>query len=132
MINDLNVLVENINQWGVDRNISAEGGASIQAQISKGMEEMAEAISTLDKLRMNQWHLYGANAYDVDQAWGEREVLLKQLRDDIGDIVVCMIQAARLADTNLIECLNQSWDDIKERKGYMKDGKFIKINEEIL
>lgn len=97
-------LEQNIRQWGIDRNITAEGGATVQAQVSKAIEEIAEAVKTL----------------------GQKEVNQEQLKDDLGDITVCVIQAARLAGTDLTECLTKSWEDIRYRKGTMVNGVFVK------
>jgi len=132
MITDINELEKLIRVWGVERNITQDGGCTPQDQISKLIEELAECVSTLGKIEQKKWHLYGANAYDVEQAYDEMVELEQKLCDDYGDMIVCIIQAMRLSGTDMIECLNQSWNEIKDRKGYMKNGKFIKINEEIL
>lgn len=138
-------LEKNIRQWGEDRNITAGGGATVQAQASKGLEEMAEMFNTLSQLYMIQseiddwnedFHLncvYGTSSVEQEQEmeklshlYAKKEELEKGLKDDIGDVTVCMIQAARLAGTDLTECLTQSWGDIKDRKGTMINGKFHK------
>ncbi len=111
----LNELEQNIRQWGIDRNITAKGGATVQSQASKGLEEMAELFQTLGLIR------------EVDESGAFINGHLEnKLKDDIGDVVVCMIQAARLAGTDLTECVEQSWNDIKDRKGTMRNGKFYK------
>lgn len=133
-------LEKSIRQWGVDRNITAEGGATVQMQISKCLEEVAEAVSTLGKMHQiedrSQDLLFEIEfgSDDYKSSYNEYEQinevnypkLTSQLKDDLGDIVVCIIQAARLADTDLTECLQQSYDEIKDRKGTMQGGKFIK------
>lgn len=129
----LNDLENNIREWGIARNITFEGGATIQAQASKGLEEMAELVGNLGKMYTGHIDLLIADEHgtteDCDAATQRMEEAREKLKDDIGDVVVCMIQAARLADTNLTECLEQSWNDIKDRKGTMVDGKFVKESE---
>lgn len=128
----LNDLEQNIRQWGIDRNITLEGGATVQSQASKGLEEMAEMFQTLGErhkiLNMTnpEWILDEKDQEDFDANVDRLNELHDKLKDDIGDVVVCMIQAARLAGTDLTECVEQSWNDIKDRKGTMRNGKFYK------
>jgi len=48
------------------------------------------------------------------------------LEDDIGDILVVLINIAHRNNTSLEECLAVAYDDIKDRKGRMVDGVFVK------
>ena len=50
----------------------------------------------------------------------------KDIADDIGDMIVVLINIAERNGLSIEECLAQSWDDIKDRKGKMLDGVFIK------
>jgi uncharacterized protein YabN with tetrapyrrole methylase and pyrophosphatase domain len=50
----------------------------------------------------------------------------KDVRDDIGDMIVVLINIAERNGTNIEECLSIAWDDIKDRKGRMIDGIFVK------
>lgn len=50
----------------------------------------------------------------------------KDVRDDIGDILVVLINIAERNNTTLKECLTVAYDDIKDRRGKMVDGIFIK------
>ena len=66
-------------------------------------------------------------AYDTTKEWElEYKELEAQLKDDYGDMIVCIIQAMRLSGTDIISCLQGAWNDIKDRKGKMVNGKFIK------
>lgn len=101
-------LIYAIEQWGIDRNITEQGGATVSKQVSKLTEELAECIEALgDKSS-------GAAGADED------------LKDAFGDMMVCIIQAARLAGFTTQECLQKAYDEIKNRKGTMVNGKFIK------
>ena len=46
--------------------------------------------------------------------------------DDIGDIIVVLINIAERNKLTLQECLEYSYNDIKDRKGKMVDGIFVK------
>lgn len=126
-------LEQSIRQWGVDRNITAEGGATVQAQASKGLEEMAEMFNTLSQISEIRAKANTAvleeDGETLRECFNENNRLLQLLKDDIGDVVTCMIQAARLAGTDLTECLEKSWSDIEHRKGQMVAGKFVKEAE---
>jgi uncharacterized protein YabN with tetrapyrrole methylase and pyrophosphatase domain len=51
----------------------------------------------------------------------------KDLRDDIGDIMVVLINIAERNNISILECLETAYNDIKDRKGFMSpEGVFIK------
>ena len=50
----------------------------------------------------------------------------KDMRDDIGDIMVVLINIMERNNYTMMECLDQAWNDIKDRKGTMIDGVFVK------
>jgi NTP pyrophosphatase (non-canonical NTP hydrolase) len=50
----------------------------------------------------------------------------KEIKDGIGDMVVVLINLAHLAGTSLEECLEAAWSEIKNRKGEMVNGTFVK------
>jgi NTP pyrophosphatase (non-canonical NTP hydrolase) len=54
----------------------------------------------------------------------------KDIRDDIGDMIVVLINIAERNNVSLTECLDQAWNDIKDRKGKMVDGIFIKEGDD--
>ena len=108
-------LMAKVSRWGVDRNITEEGGATVKAQLDKLVEELNEGFCTLEAVASTS----PTNSLDL-------EVLHKQLDDDFGDMLVCLIQAMRLANTDMVTCLEKAWGDIKDRKGTMVDGKFVK------
>ena len=53
----------------------------------------------------------------------------KDIKDDIGDIIVVLINIAERNKVTIEECLEQAWNDIKDRKGVMLDGVFIKEDD---
>jgi uncharacterized protein YabN with tetrapyrrole methylase and pyrophosphatase domain len=106
-----------ISKWGIDRNITAEGGATVLAQMSKMMEEFAEFLVTWDSLNYTKYYELSEEQLEEHKA---------QLADDFGDMLVCLIQAMRLAGLTPGECLAKAWEDIRYRKGTMINGKFVK------
>ena len=55
----------------------------------------------------------------------------KDLRDDIGDIIVVLINIAERNGLTLRQCLEQAYNDIKDRKGRMVDGVFVKEADDV-
>ena len=50
----------------------------------------------------------------------------KDVADDIGDIIVVLINIAERNELDITDCLIVAWEDIKFRKGRMVDGVFVK------
>ena len=94
------MITNKIAQWHHDRNLI--DGSTDQAQFLKLIEETGELAGNL--------------------ARG------KDIRDDIGDIIVVLINIAERNNLTIEECLDVAYDDIKDRKGTMIDGVFIKEN----
>lgn len=91
-------LVKQIKQWHHDRNLI--DGATDKDQVCKLIQEVGELSDNVCKG--------------------------KDIRDDIGDIIVVLINIAERNNVGLTECLEQAYNDIKDRKGKMVDGIFIK------
>lgn len=91
--------IEYVCDWGMARNITAQGGATSYTQIPKLIEEV----------------------YEFRDAETEEEAKL-----EFGDILVVCIQIARLRGLDMGECLQLAYEKIKDRKGTMIDGRFVK------
>tara|TARA_R110000851_G_C12988728_1_gene557090 strand:+ start:234 stop:518 length:285 start_codon:yes stop_codon:yes gene_type:complete len=50
----------------------------------------------------------------------------KDISDDIGDIIVVLINIAERNNLSIVDCMNVAYEDIKDRKGTMIDGIFVK------
>lgn len=96
---DIGVLGEKVGLWATARNITAEGGATSYSQASKLQEEVQEFI----------------DAETPEEA-----------KLEFGDMLVCLINIARLRGLDMGECLEAAYTKIKDRKGRMIDGKFVK------
>tara|TARA_B100000900_G_C20213418_1_gene566775 strand:+ start:95 stop:397 length:303 start_codon:yes stop_codon:yes gene_type:complete len=87
-----------IAQWHHDRNLI--DGSTDKDQYMKLIQEAGELSDSLCKG--------------------------KDIRDDIGDIMVVLINIMVRNKLTMTECLAQAYDDIKDRKGKMIDGIFVK------
>jgi NTP pyrophosphatase (non-canonical NTP hydrolase) len=97
---DLNQLEQAVAQWGRDRNII--GGGTPDRQMFKLMSELGETAD----------------------AWLAGNIT--EFKDGIGDCTVVLIILAQQTGTTLTECLSQAYNDIKDRKGVLYMGTFIK------
>lgn len=95
-------LADAIFMWGVARNITANGGATSLSQMKKLKEEVQELEDALI-------------------ADDPREAM-----DAVGDSIVVLMQICRLAGFDMVECLQNAYNEIKDRKGTMIDGVFHK------
>jgi len=94
-------LIEKIQQWHFDRRITVNGN-SITQTVKLG-EEYGELCAALVR-------------NDT-----------KGIMDSIGDMIVVLTAIANLQGFELKECVTLSYDEIKDRKGYLnKIGNFIK------
>lgn len=87
-----------ISKWAQDRNIIQ--GSTPQAQFVKLIEETGELAASIARKR--------------------------DVKDDIGDILVVLNNIALQNGTTLLACAEVAYEDIKDRKGTMVDGVFIK------
>ena len=98
-------LQEKVIEWAKDRNI-LENSTAIK-QIHKTREELYETLSALR---------------DLEQG---RESIL-EVADGIGDMLVTIILLANIVGLDSVDCLADAYEEIKNRKGKMVDGLFVK------
>lgn len=53
----------------------------------------------------------------------------KDIRDDVGYIVVVLVNLCARNRISFLSCLDQAWNDIKDREGIMYEGVFIKSTD---
>ena len=52
---------------------------------------------------------------------------MPMIKDGIGDVLVCLINYCALKDINLVNCIEEAYAEIKDRKGTtLPDGTFVK------
>lgn len=91
---------QNVIHWAQERGIFDK--ATPHSQHGKTLEEVQELTDALA-------------ANDVSE-----------IKDAIGDIAVTLIIQAHMHGWTLAECLSAAWSEIKDRKGQMVDGVFVK------
>lgn len=91
-------IVQKIIDWHYARNLI--DGSDDKTQFCKLVEEMGELSSNICKGR--------------------------DIKDDIGDMMVVLINIAIRNNLTIEECLKAAYNDIKDRKGRMVDGVFVK------
>lgn len=94
----LDELNRNIIGWAEDRNII--DGSTPQAQLGKLVEEMGELATDINKGR--------------------------DVKDSLGDMFVVISIIAEQYNLDLDTCVLHAWNDIKDRKGRVVKGVFIK------
>ena len=97
-INEVDILIESIAKWHHDRNLIE--GSDDKSQFAKLIQEAGELSDNICK------------GNDIS--------------DDIGDMIVVLINIEERNNLTIDECLAKAWDDIKDRKGKMIDGVFVK------
>lgn len=92
-------LTAKIKQWAVDRNLHT---ANPDKQMLKLFEELGELAEGMAKDRP------------------------AQIADSIGDIYVVLTILSAQLGIDIEECIALAYDEIKDRKGRMIDGVFVK------
>lgn len=103
-----------IRQWAEDRNLIA--GSNPGAQGLKLMEELGEAMGAIARL-------------PAAVAAGD-DAKVRDLRaaaiDGIGDAIVVLTILAAQINARVEDCVELAWHEIRDRKGKMVDGVFVK------
>lgn len=99
--NSYRSLEAEIIRWAEARKIIPN--ATPQAQLNKALEEMAELFKA------------------------ESQQNLPEIKDAVGDVLVCLINYCAIKDIDMVSCLNLAYEAIKDRRGtLMPDGTFVK------
>jgi NTP pyrophosphatase (non-canonical NTP hydrolase) len=91
---------DRVTQWAIDRNIVP--GSTAERQFLKLVEEVGELSTALQK---------------KDR---------KKIMDAIGDIAVTSNNIAELSEMTFKECCEAAWEEIKDRKGKLVNGVFVR------
>jgi NTP pyrophosphatase (non-canonical NTP hydrolase) len=91
---------DKIRQWALDRNLIS--GSDPKSQMLKLTEEVGELAAAIAR---------GNDGQTIDA---------------IGDIVVVLTILAAQLDLDIEYCIDSAWGQIKDRKGVMRDGIFVK------
>ena len=105
--NTLTDLIAKINEWADERNLKQ---ADPKIQWMRVTEEVGEIRDVL---------LKPTKFTDPQMA----------LKDAIGDTLVTIIVLAHQLDLDVTECLNIAYEEIKNRKGKIVNGTFVKESD---
>ena len=95
-------LTKLIINWHHDRNLIE--GSSDKDQVLKLMQELGELSDSVCKG--------------------------KDVKDDLGDMMVVMLNIMERQSISMEDCLKTAYNDIKDRKGRMVDGIFVKEGDQ--
>lgn len=94
------IYADRIRQWASDRNLIE--GSDVKSQFVKLMEEAGELASAIAKQRDDEF------------------------ADAVGDMFVVLTILSAQKGLDIEECIAGAWLEIKDRKGRMVDGVFVK------
>ena len=95
----MNNLIENIEDWSVERNLNSQ---SPSKQLLKLVEEVGELSAAFNKRQLNA------------------EV------DSVGDILVVLTIYCQQRGLSVQNCLEVAYEQISDRKGKLVNGVFVK------
>lgn len=119
----IDTLIKQVGEWAEARNITMEGGSSPLAQLSKTLEECGELLAALNA--KSTYHPV-REGHDLDAMLDAYQDIDKEIVDAYGDILVTLIIGMQLQGTTVEYCLSKAWEEIKDRKGRMEHGVFVK------
>tara|TARA_Y100000114_G_C11733932_1_gene315111 strand:- start:191 stop:484 length:294 start_codon:yes stop_codon:yes gene_type:complete len=91
---------DKIRSWAKKRDLYKKGDVKTQfLKLQEETGELAQALLNKDEI---------------------------EIQDAIGDIVVVLTNLAWLADYRIEDCIDAAYQEIKDRKGKMKNGTFKK------
>lgn len=113
-----NILELDVVRWAEARKIIPN--STPKAQAFKTLEEVGELIEAASELA-----LLKAMSYDENSSIYKK--CLEKYKDAVGDVTVTLINGCALADVQLVDCLQGSYNEIKHRTGtLMPNGIFVK------
>ena len=153
MIESWEEFVQNVKEWATARNLIK--GSTVQAQGLKGLSEAGELADNFAKGKDIRDDIGDCCVVAVICALQCNRTLGKPVaaKNDYGTPHECIATVARefsycvgagftptevadaaatlcaFHDINFMDCLNQAWNDIKDRKGIMHNGVFIKESD---
>ncbi|TDM18872.1 MazG-like family protein [Macrococcoides caseolyticum] len=98
----IKMTTELIKQWAIDRNLNTADPNKQMLKLVEEFEELGEGM-----------------------AKGKPELI----KDALGDMYVVMTILAMQMDIDINECIDIAYNEIKDRKGKMIDGVFVKESD---
>lgn len=107
----IDLLVGKVVQWAQDRNLI--DGSTPERQLEKTAAELVELTIAVGK----------------DSMVESGETFGGEIASELGDVLVTLIIVAEQLGLDVWTCLAVAYDKIKDRKGKMIDGKFVKESD---
>ena len=96
-------LINAISKWGFARNIIQDATSKDQfVKLVSEVGELADAIAKKD---------------------------IEKIKDGIGDAIVVLVMIAEIEGVSLHECIELAYNEIKDRKGILYKGTFVKSTD---
>lgn len=99
-MSDLYSLIKKVKKWANERGLFIYGTPKAQAE--KTVEEADELLDAIENNNQNK------------------------IIDSIGDTLVTLIIQAEMQGVSIEECLQKAYEEIKDRKGSLVNGSFVK------
>ena len=122
MIKTYEQTADQVLDWAEAKGIISAGNPI--KQLTKTQEELDETMLALQKIK----HLEEPDLsfVDIKDKMALEQTYRAEVEDGIGDMLVTIIILAELVGMSSVDCLNVAYNEIKDRKGEMRDGLFVK------
>jgi NTP pyrophosphatase (non-canonical NTP hydrolase) len=111
-MSDYRTVEEAVIQWAKDRKIIPNSNPAAQAR--KTNEEVGELVASTAQLKL----LEQLKAHLPEIVYlSHLERIKDQIKDDLGDVMVTLVNAAALANVSLVNSFAGAYEVIKDRKG---------------
>lgn len=123
---DFRSLEMSVLRWAEARRIIPN--SSPLAQSTKTLEESGELLEAAARLKLLGLLFRNDPSLIKDEFFAQQVALARAaFKDAAGDVLVTLINGCALADVDLVECLRDAYEEIKDRKGTMNAaGVFVK------
>lgn len=116
--NDMQELIDNVLEWAKERNIIE--GSTAAKQLEKTAAELIELAIAVGRDDMHtELGMAEKDSWDLEKCSND-------IADGIGDVLVTLIIVTEQTGLDIEDCLACAYNQIKDRKGKMIDGKFVK------
>ena len=113
--------IENILDWAEARNLIK--GSNPIAQLAKTIEECGEILTELQAREIYDPEDHEHSLLKAIEVYKEFD---RKLKLEYGDALVTLIIGMAQNNYSVAECLSLAYDKIKDRKGRMINGQFVK------
>ena len=122
-------IISDVINWHYERNLIE--GATDESQSVKLLEEYIELVAALYPVNHHRVaNRVISDTIELLEGGRIKSVAVEDSReakkDALGDMLVVMINIAERNGWDIEECLESAYSEIKDRKGRMIDGKYIK------